>query len=107
MKTITIKEETPIPGTDYVLESGDKIRIKENETKTIARRVNDATGWKVFDYAVESPESDKFAAYSDQLKQIYLITLDNSESGYEADLIKDNATISDWDLIGRLLLLFK
>lgn len=30
MRTVTIKEETPIPGTNVVLEEGDKITIKED-----------------------------------------------------------------------------
>lgn len=29
MKTIKIKEEFEIPGTDYILEAGDKIKINE------------------------------------------------------------------------------
>lgn len=31
MKKITISEETKIPGTEYVLEPGDKIQVKERK----------------------------------------------------------------------------
>lgn len=31
MKKITISEETPIPGTNYILEAGDRVTIKEKE----------------------------------------------------------------------------
>ena len=35
MKTITIKQETKIPGTDYVLEAGDRISIKDKVNESI------------------------------------------------------------------------
>jgi len=35
MKTIMIKQETPIPGTDYILEAGDRIRINEVDELSI------------------------------------------------------------------------
>jgi len=37
MRTIRIKQETPIPGTDYILEAGDRIRV--NPAKSNKKRI--------------------------------------------------------------------
>jgi len=39
MRTIRIKQETPIPGTDYVLEAGDKIQAVIEEDYDYARPI--------------------------------------------------------------------
>lgn len=38
MRTIKIEQETPIPGTDYVLEAGDKIRVNPSKERELSEK---------------------------------------------------------------------
>jgi len=69
MKAITIKQETKIPGTNYILESGDRITIREQEdTEEIVKDLID-TKWSTDeDSAGKAINLLKGLAFSDDEK---------------------------------------
>lgn len=87
MKTITIEQETKIPGTDYVLEAGDRITIKEQEeTEEIVKDLIDTKWSKDDDSAGKAVNLLKGLAFSDDEKaKQFIKDLDELTSTLDAE----------------------
>lgn len=77
MKLITMKEEFPIPGTNFILEKGDRIRIKEGlaDQMTVGREIEKehlpTYEWMI-NYFNEHGEFPPFEAFTEHISGDHL-----------------------------------